>query len=109
QPLRVLRENVLRTGTEHDVEAVATWDPKSDPSQEISFSPSRVLMQDLTGVPALVDLAAMRDAMATLGGDPGQINPLIPAELVIDHSVQVDEFATRMAFSHNVEREFERN
>jgi aconitate hydratase len=107
--LRVLLENVLRTGTEHDVEAVATWDPKSDPSQEISFSPSRVLMQDLTGVPAVVDLAAMRDAMATLGGDPAQINPLIPAELVIDHSVQVDEFATRMAFSHNVEREFERN
>jgi aconitate hydratase A / 2-methylisocitrate dehydratase len=107
--LRVLLENVLRTGTEHDVEAVATWDPHSDPSQEISFSPSRVLMQDLTGVPAVVDLAAMRDAMATLGGDPAQINPLIPAELVIDHSVQVDEFATRMAFSHNVEREFERN
>ena len=107
--LRVLLENVLRTSSEHDVEAVATWDPRADPSQEISFSPSRVLMQDLTGVPAVVDLAAMRDAMATLGGDPAQINPLIPAELVIDHSVQVDEFATRMAFSHNVEREFERN
>jgi aconitate hydratase len=107
--LRVLLENVLRTGTEHDVEAVATWDPNAEPSQEISFSPSRVLMQDLTGVPAVVDLAAMRDAMADLGGDPAQINPLIPAELVIDHSVQVDEFATRMAFSHNVEREFERN
>jgi aconitate hydratase len=107
--LRVLLENVLRTGSEHDVEAVATWDPRAEPSKEISFSPSRVLMQDLTGVPAVVDLAAMRDAMATLGGDPAQINPLIPAELVIDHSVQVDEFATRMAFSHNVEREFERN
>jgi aconitate hydratase len=107
--LRVLLENVLRTGTEHDVEAVATWDPRSEPSQEIAFAPSRVLMQDLTGVPAVVDLAAMRDAMAKLGGDPAQINPLIPAELVIDHSVQVDEFATRMAFSHNVEREFERN
>jgi aconitate hydratase len=107
--LRVLLENVLRTGSEHDVEAVATWDPKAEPSQEISFSPSRVLMQDLTGVPAVVDLAAMRDAMAELGGDPAQINPLIPAELVIDHSVQVDEFATRMAFSHNVAREFERN
>ena len=107
--LRVLLENVLRTGSEHDVEAVATWDPRAEPSKEISFSPSRVLMQDLTGVPAVVDLAAMRDAMANLGGDPAQINPLIPAELVIDHSVQVDEFATRMAFSHNVEREFERN
>jgi aconitate hydratase len=107
--LRVLLENVLRTGTEHDVAAVATWDPRAEPSKEISFSPSRVLMQDLTGVPAVVDLAAMRDAMANLGGDPAQINPLIPAELVIDHSVQVDEFATRMAFSHNVEREFERN
>jgi aconitate hydratase len=107
--LRVLLENVLRTGSEHDVEAVATWDPRAEPSQEISFSPSRVLMQDLTGVPAVVDLAAMRDAMASLGGDPARINPLIPAELVIDHSVQVDEFATRMAFSHNVAREFERN
>ena len=107
--LRVLLENVLRTGSEQDVEAVATWKPEAEPSHEISFSPSRVLMQDLTGVPAVVDLAAMRDAMAKLGGDPAQINPLIPAELVIDHSVQVDAFATRMAFGHNVEREFERN
>src|SRR5690242_6888462 len=107
--LRVLLENVVRTGSEHDVEAVAGWDATAAPSQEISFSPSRVLLQDLTGVPAVVDLAAMRNAMADLGGDPARINPLIPAELVIDHSVQVDEFATRMAFSHNVEREFERN
>src|SRR5881397_3259076 len=107
--LRVLLENVLRTGSEHDVEAVATWDPAAEPSQEISFSPSRVLLQDLTGVPAVVDLAAMRDAMAKLGGDPAQINPLIPAELVIDHSVQVDAFASRGAFERNVELEMERN
>jgi aconitate hydratase len=107
--LRVLLENVLRNGDEADVEAVATWNATADPSNEISFAPSRVLMQDLTGVPAVVDLAAMRNAMADLGGDPGKINPLIPAELVIDHSVQVDAFATRMAFEHNVEREFERN
>src|SRR3954451_21119855 len=107
--LRVLLENVLRNGDEDDVRAVATWDAKAEPSQEISFSPSRVLLQDLTGVPALVDLAAMRNAMADLGGDPAKINPLIPAELVIDHSVQVDAFASRMAFGRNVELEFERN
>ncbi|MGH3002712.1 MAG: aconitase family protein, partial [Gaiellaceae bacterium] len=107
--LRVLLENVLRSGAEGDVEAVATWDAKAEPSREISFAPSRVLLQDLTGVPAVVDLAAMRNAMADLGGDPGKINPLIPAELVIDHSVQVDAFATRTAFAQNVEREFERN
>jgi len=107
--LRVLLENVLRNGTEADVEAVATWDAKAEPSKEISFAPSRVLLQDLTGVPALVDLAAMRDAMADLGGDPAKINPLIPAELIIDHSVQVDAFASRMAFERNVELEFRRN
>src|SRR5829696_8487740 len=107
--LRVLLENVLRNGDEDDVRAVATWDAKGEPSQEISFSPSRVLLQDLTGVPALVDLAAMRNAMADLGGDPGRINPLIPAELVIDHSVQVDAFGTRGAFERNVELEFARN
>src|SRR6059058_1077901 len=107
--LRVLLENVLRTGDENDVEAVARWDAKAEPANEISFSPSRVLLQDLTGVPAVVDLAAMRNAMADLGGDPGKINPLIPAELVIDHSVQVDAFASRMAFERNVELEFERN
>src|SRR5215211_4603051 len=107
--LRVLLENVLRNGDEDDVRAVATWDAKAEPSQEISFSPSRVLLQDLTGVPALVDLAAMRNAMADLGGDPAKINPLIPAELVIDHSVQVDAFASRGAFARNVELEFERN
>jgi aconitate hydratase len=107
--LRVLLENVLRTGDDADVDAVARWDAKAEPSNEISFSPSRVLLQDLTGVPAVVDLAAMRNAMADLGGDPSRINPLIPAELVIDHSVQVDAFASRMAFGRNVELEFERN
>src|SRR5437763_11318378 len=107
--LRVLLENVLRTGDEQDVDAVARWDAKAKPSNEISFSPSRVLLQDLTGVPAVVDLAAMRNAMADLGGDPEKINPLIPAELVIDHSVQVDAFASRVAFERNVELEMERN
>ena len=107
--LRILLENVLRTGSEHDVEAVAGWIAEAAPSQEISFSPSRVLLQDLTGVPAVVDLAAMRDAMAALGGEPSRINPLIPAELVIDHSVQVDAFASRLAFERNVGLEFERN
>src|SRR6476619_4148964 len=107
--LRVLLENVLRTGDDADVDAVARWDAKSEPSNEISFSPSRVLLQDLTGVPAVVDLAAMRSAMADFGGDAAKINPLIPAELVIDHSVQVDAFASRLAFGRNVELEFERN
>jgi aconitate hydratase len=107
--LRILLENVLRTGDEEDVEAVATWVASEEPSREISFSPSRVLMQDLTGVPAVVDLAAMRNAMADLGGDPARINPLIPVELVIDHSVQVDAFASRAAFARNVELEVERN
>jgi aconitate hydratase len=107
--LRILLENVLRTGDDEDVEAVAGWVATDEPSKEISFSPGRVLMQDLTGVPALVDLTAMRDAMRALGGDPAKINPLIPAELVIDHSVQVDAFASRTAFSRNVELEFERN
>jgi aconitate hydratase len=107
--LRVLLENVLRAGGEADVEALAGWVAAEEPSREISFRPSRVLHQDFTGVPAIVDLAAMRDAMRDLGGDPARINPVIPAELVIDHSVQVDEFATRLAFSRNVELEFERN
>src|SRR6266581_4649312 len=103
--LRVLLENVLRNGDERDVDAVARWDAKAEPSQEISFAPSRVLLQDLTGVPAVVDLAAMRNAMADLGGDPGRINPLIPAELVIDHSVQVDEFGSVRAIFRNAELE----
>jgi aconitate hydratase len=106
--LRILLENVLRTSPE-DVEAVARWDAKAEPSEEISYSPSRVLLQDFTGVPCVVDLAAMRDAMSKLGKDAGKINPLIPVELVIDHSVQVDEFATRFAIQHNAELEFQRN
>ncbi|MGI8974761.1 MAG: aconitase family protein, partial [Gaiella sp.] len=112
--LRILLENVLRcedglTVTGADVEAVATWDAKAEPSREISFAPARVLLQDFTGVPAVVDLAAMREAMAALGGDPSRIDPLIPAELVIDHSVQVDDFANRLAIRRNAELEFERN
>ncbi len=112
--LKVLLENLLRTegaGTVRaaDIEALAGWDPTAEPSIEIAFTPARVLMQDLTGVPAVVDLAAMRDAMARMGGDPAKINPLAPAELVIDHSVQVDAFGTRDAFAINAAREFERN
>ncbi len=112
--LKVLLENLLRTEGggvvgAADVEALAGWDPAAQPHEEIAFTPARVLMQDLTGVPAVVDLAAMRDAMARMGGDPAKINPLAPAELVIDHSVQVDAFGTRDAFRFNAEREFERN
>jgi aconitate hydratase len=112
--LKILLENVLRqedgaTVTAADVEAVATWVAREEPSREISFAPSRVLLQDFTGVPAVVDLAAMRDAMRELGGDPAKIDPLLPAELVIDHSVQVDEYATRLAIRRNAELEFERN
>jgi aconitate hydratase len=112
--LKVLLENLLRTEgngavTAEDIEALARWDAKAEPSDEIAFTPARVVMQDFTGVPAVVDLAAMRDAMADLGGDAAKINPLVPAELVIDHSVQVDVFGTRDAFRANAEREFERN
>ncbi len=112
--LRILLENVLRredgeTVTAQDAEAIARWDAAASPADEITFAPARVLLQDFTGVPAVVDLAAMRDAMAELGGDPSRIDPLIPAELVIDHSVQVDDFASRLAISRNAELEFERN
>src|SRR5215216_5404672 len=112
--LKILLENLLRfedgsAVTAEDVEKVAKWDHKADPSQEIAYTPARVLMQDFTGVPAIVDLAAMRDAMADLGGDPAKINPQRPAELVIDHSIQVDQFATSGAYKFNGEREFERN
>jgi aconitate hydratase len=112
--LKVLLENLLRNEDgvsvrREDIEALAQWDHHADPSKEIAFTPARVVMQDFTGVPAIVDLAAMRDAMADLGGDPAKINPLVPAELVIDHSVQVDVFGTGDAFRINAEREFERN
>ncbi len=112
--LRILLENLLRyedgkSVTAEDIEFLAKWDPRAEPSREISWMPARVLMQDFTGVPAIVDLAAMRDAMKQLGGDPQKINPLQPAELVIDHSVQVDEFGTSNAYSVNAALEFQRN
>jgi aconitate hydratase len=107
--LRILLENALRTAGEDDVEAVAGWVATDEPSREINFSPARALHQDFTGVPAIVDLAAMRHAMHDMGGDAARINPEIPAELVIDHSVQVDEYATKFAFQVNVDRELERN
>ena len=107
--LKVLLENLLRHGEDEGVEALANWDAKAEPSHEIAYTPGRVLMQDFTGVPAIVDLAAMRDAMDELGGDPAKINPLVPVELVIDHSIQVDVFAERFAFMRNAELEFERN
>ena len=112
--LRILLENLLRTEdgrnvTKEEVRALAAWNRNSKPEKEIAFTPSRVLLQDFTGVPAVVDLAAMRDAMKRLGGDPTLINPLQPAELVIDHSVQVDEFGTASAFDLNALLEFQRN
>ena len=107
--LRILLENALRTGTEADVEAVAGWAATDEPSRELSFTPARVLHQDFTGVPAVVDLVAMRDAMRDLGGDPARIDPELPSNLVIDHSVQVDAFASRGAMARNTELEFERN
>jgi len=112
--LRILLENLLRTEdgrnvTKDDILALANWNRATKSEKEIAFTPSRVLMQDFTGVPAVVDLAAMRDAMQRLGGDPSLINPLQPAELVIDHSVQVDEFGTPRAFQLNAELEFQRN
>ncbi|HZS96004.1 MAG TPA: aconitate hydratase AcnA, partial [Terriglobales bacterium] len=112
--LRILLENLLRTEdgrnvTKEEVRALAAWNSQSKPEKEIAFTPSRVLLQDFTGVPAVVDLAAMRDAMKRLGGDPKLINPLQPAELVIDHSVQVDEFGSAQAFGLNAELEFLRN
>jgi aconitate hydratase len=112
--LKVLLENVLRledgrSATAADVEAIASWDAAAEPSVEIPYQPARVLMQDFTGVPAVVDLAAMRDAMAEIGGDPEKIDPLVDVDLVIDHSVQVDAFGNARAFAVNAEREFERN
>ncbi|HNP55792.1 aconitate hydratase [uncultured Gordonia sp.] len=112
--LKVLAENLLRTEdganitTEH-IEALGNWDPNADPSIEIQFTPARVLMQDFTGVPCVVDLATMREAVAALGGDPNKVNPLSPAEMVIDHSVILDVFGRADAFEKNVELEYERN
>ncbi|HEY4588176.1 MAG TPA: aconitase family protein, partial [Thermoanaerobaculia bacterium] len=112
--LRILLENLLRREdgsavTADEIEALARWNPQETPKREIAFMPARVLLQDFTGVPAVVDLAAMRDAMVAMGGDPRRINPLQPVELVIDHSVQVDEYGSAAAFLINAEKEFERN
>jgi aconitate hydratase len=112
--LKILLENLLRREDGVNVTAgeicfLATWDAKAEPSREIAYMPARVLMQDFTGVPAVVDLAAMRDAIKTLGGDPERVNPLVPAELVIDHSVQVDEFGAAGALAFNTLLEFQRN
>src|SRR3978361_239757 len=112
--LKVLLENLLRTEdgqdiTEDSIRRVAGWDPEAEPDTEIQFTPPRVIMQDSTGVPCIVDLATMREAMEDLGGDPSKINPLAPAELVIDHSVIADVFGTPEAFERNVEIEYERN
>ncbi len=112
--LKVLLEALLRTEdgadiTADDIKAIAAWDPSSEPDQEIQFTPARVIMQDFTGVPCVVDLATMREAMVDLGGDPSKINPLAPAEMVIDHSVIADVFGTPEAFERNVEIEYERN
>ena len=112
--LKVLAENLLRTEdgtniTKDHIEAIANWDPEADPSVEIQFTPARVIMQDFTGVPCIVDLATMREAVGDLGGDPEKVNPLAPADLVIDHSVIADLFGTANAFERNVEIEYERN
>jgi aconitate hydratase len=112
--LKILLENLLRTEdgrsvTADDILALANWDPKAEPDKEVAFTPARVILQDFTGVPCVVDLAAMRDAMAAMGGDPGLINPLQPVELVIDHSVQVDAYGSEAALLINKDLEFERN
>ena len=112
--LKILLENLLRQEDgrvvrQEDIEALIQWKPKAHPDKEIAFTPARVLLQDFTGVPAAVDLAVMRDAIVTMGGNPNRINPLQPVDLVIDHSVQVDQFGTPAAFLFNAEREFERN
>ena len=112
--IKVLLENLLRHAgggvvDPADVETLLAWRPDAAAEAEIPFMPARVLLQDFTGVPAVVDLAVMRDAMAGLDGDPALVNPLVPADLVIDHSVQIDRFGTPGAFAYNVEREYERN
>src|SRR5215213_5099660 len=112
--LKILLENLLRTEdganiTADHIRALASWDPTAEPSEEIQFTPARVIMQDFTGVPCVVDLATMREAMADLGGDPKKINPLAPAELVIDHSVIADVFGRADALERNIEFEYQRN
>jgi aconitate hydratase len=112
--LKILLENLLRTEDGRvvkasDIAALANWKPAAVPDREIAFTPARVLLQDFTGVPAIVDLAAMRDAMKSMGGDPSKINPLQPVELVIDHSVQVDAYGTPLALRTNTDLEFDRN
>ena len=112
--IKVVLESLLRNvgdgfTTAEDVEALAHWTPESANAREVAFKPARVLLQDFTGVPAVVDLAAMREAMRRMGGNPKKINPLLPAELVIDHSVQVDKFGSPQAFAFNAEIEFQRN
>jgi len=112
--LKILLENLLRTEdganiTAKQIEALASWNPDSQPDTEIQFTPARVIMQDFTGVPCVVDLATMREAIAELGGDPSRVNPLAPAELVIDHSVIADTYGTKDSFQQNVDIEYERN
>ncbi len=112
--LKVLAENLLRTEdganiTKDHIQAIAGWDPEADPSIEIQFTPARVIMQDFTGVPCIVDLATMREAVKELGGDPDKVNPLAPAEMVIDHSVIIEAFGNAQAFERNVEIEYQRN
>jgi aconitate hydratase len=112
--LKILLENLLRTEdganiTAKQIEALASWNPDSQPDTEIQFTPARVIMQDFTGVPCVVDLATMREAIAELGGDPTRVNPLAPAELVIDHSVIADTYGTKDSFQQNVDIEYERN
>src|SRR5437764_5506122 len=112
--VKVLLESALRNldefeVTSDDVQRLCRWDPKVSDTGEVPFKVARVILQDLTGVPAVVDLAAMRSAMDRAGGDPGKINPLVPVDLVIDHSVQVDDFGSAMALANNTKKEFERN
>ena len=112
--LKVLLENLLRTEdganiTAEHITALAQWDPSAEPDTEIQFTPARVVMQDFTGVPCVVDLATMREAIVDLGGDPAKVNPLAPAELVIDHSVIADVFGTKDSFEKNTDIEYERN
>ena len=112
--IKVLLEAALRQCdgyeiTEDDVVALANWQPQEDERKEMPFKPARVIMQDFTGVPAVVDLAALRDQMARMGGDPAKVNPQIPVDLVIDHSVQIDRFGSKFALFYNAEREFQRN